>query len=138
MIETLSALASSSLASSETFEFEFRKLLLIGDRLAGLDVAVPPLMDGPLARPFAVTALELEPRERGERGGLGGIVEDLEIIGFEGEGFLSPDDMIACHLLIGRLKAAEILLMLEVDNKSTSPSENILVVYPIVCLKQRI
>lgn len=61
-------------------------------------MAVPPLMDGPLARPLAVTALELEPRERGERGGLGGTVEDLEIIGLEGEGFLGPDDMIAHHL----------------------------------------
>lgn len=120
MIETFSALASSSQASSETFEFEFRKLLLLGVRLAGLDVVVPPLMDEPLARPFAVTVLELEPRERGERGGLGGIVEDLEIIGFEGEGFLSPDDMIAYHLLllIGRLqRRAEILLLLEADTQ---------------------
>ena len=66
--------------------------------MSRLDLEVPavPRLDWDLATPFAVTVVELGPRRSGERGGFC-MAEDLEFIDFEGDGFLTTDDMVACR-----------------------------------------
>lgn len=76
----------------------FKKLVLGEGRFnvsrLGLGVEAVPRLDWDLATPFAVTVVELGPRRSGERGGFG-IVGDFVFADFEGDGFLTTDDMVA-------------------------------------------
>lgn len=64
-----------------------------------LDVPEVPRFDWDLTTPCAVTDVELGPRGSGERGGFG-MADGLGFIDFEGEGFLTTDDMVAYRTTI--------------------------------------